>query len=115
MTRSRSRTWPFEEGGFGVEASVSGILDRMQTGRFKVFHHLTDWFAEKRHYYHRKDGKIVKERDDLLSATWYAVMMLRFAETERVFTSITRLSLRRGGCSWGIGHIRRAALGEVQL
>ena len=57
------------------------MLDRMQTGRFKVFRHLTDWFAEKRHY-HRKDGKIVKERDDLLSATRYAVMMLRFAETE---------------------------------
>jgi hypothetical protein len=54
----------------------------MQTGRFKVFRQLTDWFAEKRHY-HRKDGKIVKERDDLLSATRYAVMMLRFAEVER--------------------------------
>jgi hypothetical protein len=72
----------FEDGGSGVEAGVIGILDRMQTGRFKVFRHLADWFAEKRHY-HRKDGKIVKERDDLISATRYAVMMLRFAEVER--------------------------------
>ena len=77
----------FEDGGSGVEAGVIGILDRMQTGRFKVFRHLTDWFSEKRHC-HRKDGKIVKERDDLLSATRYGVMMLRFAETEpRVYRS----------------------------
>jgi hypothetical protein len=27
----------------------------------------------------RKDGKVVKEHDDLISATRYAMMMLRFA------------------------------------
>jgi len=69
----------FEDGGNGVEAGVIKMLDLMQTGRFKVFRHLNDWFSEFR-LYHRKDGKIVKERDDLLSATRYAVMMLRFAE-----------------------------------
>jgi hypothetical protein len=73
----------FEDGGSGVEAGVIGMLDRMLTGRFKVFSNLTDWFAEKRHY-HRKDGKIVKERDDLLSATRYALMMLRYADTAPV-------------------------------
>jgi hypothetical protein len=31
--------------------------------------------------YHRKDGKVVKELDDLMSATRYALMMIRFAET----------------------------------
>ena len=31
------------------------MLDRMQTGRFKVFKHLNDWFEEFR-LYHRKDG-----------------------------------------------------------
>ncbi len=29
--------------------------------------------------YHRKDGKIVKLMDDLMSATRYAVMMERYA------------------------------------
>jgi hypothetical protein len=58
----------FEDGGNGVEAGVIEMLDRMQTGRFKVFSHLKEWFDEFR-LYHRKDGKIVKERDDLLSAT----------------------------------------------
>lgn len=71
----------FEDGGNGVEAGVTEMLDRMQTGRFKVFSHLKEWFDEFR-LYHRADGKIVKERDDLLCATRYAVMMKRFAETE---------------------------------
>ncbi|MCG5537868.1 terminase large subunit domain-containing protein [Halorhodospira sp. 9622] len=62
-----------------VEAGLAEMLDRMQTGRFKVFSHLTDWFEEFR-LYHRKDGKIVKERDDLIDATRYAMMMLRHAE-----------------------------------
>jgi phage terminase large subunit-like protein len=65
-------------GGNGVEAGLMDMLDRMQTGRLKVFGHLADWFEEFR-MYHRKDGKIVKADDDLLSATRYALMMLRFA------------------------------------
>ncbi len=53
---------------------VLDMLERMQTGRFKVFRRLTDFFEEFR-LYHRKDGKIVKEMDDLICAVWYAVMM----------------------------------------
>jgi hypothetical protein len=67
------------EGGNGVEAGLMEILERMETGRFKVFAGLNDWFEEFR-LYHRKDGKIVKERDDIMSATRYAVMMLRHAK-----------------------------------
>jgi len=69
----------FADGGNGVEAGLMQILDRMRSNRFKVFSHLTDWWDEFR-LYHRKDGLIVKERDDLMDATRYAVMMLRFAE-----------------------------------
>jgi len=68
----------FEDGTNGVEAGVAEMFDRMQTGRLKVFAHLNDWFEEFR-LYHRKDGLIVKEGDDLLSATRYAMMMKRFA------------------------------------
>lgn len=71
-----------EDGGNGVEAGVIEMLDRMQTGRLKVFKHLEEWLSEFR-LYHREDGKIVKERDDLISATRYAIMMKRFAETAR--------------------------------
>jgi Terminase RNaseH-like domain/Terminase large subunit, T4likevirus-type, N-terminal len=69
------------EGGNGVEAGILDMLEAMMTGRFKVFGHLHDWFEEFR-LYHRKDGKLVKLRDDLLSSTRYAKMMLRFAITE---------------------------------
>lgn len=70
------------DGGFGLEAGIMQMLDRMQTGRFKVFANLTDWFEEFR-MYHRKDGLIVKERDDLMSATRMAVMMLRIATSPK--------------------------------
>ena len=56
------------------------MLDRMKTGRLKVFSNLGEWFEEFR-LYHRKDGLIVKERDDLLSATRVALMMLRQASS----------------------------------
>jgi uncharacterized protein (DUF2126 family) len=53
---------------------------RMQTGRWKVSNHLNDWLGEFR-LYHRKDGKVVKEHDDLLCASRYAMMMKRYAAT----------------------------------
>ncbi|MFZ0030072.1 MAG: hypothetical protein WAK72_28390 [Pseudolabrys sp.] len=72
----------FEDGSVSVEAGLMDMLDRMQTGRFKVFKELHDWWEEFR-LYHRKDGKVVKEGDDLMAATRYALMMLRFARTEK--------------------------------
>jgi hypothetical protein len=69
------------EGGNGVEAGVMEMLDRMQTGRLKVFMHLDGFFEEYR-LYHRKDGKIVKEFDDALSAVRYLIMMLRHAKVQ---------------------------------
>ncbi len=68
----------FDDGTNGVEAGIAMMLDLMQTNRFKVFKHLTDWLEEFR-LYHRKDGKVVKEGDDLISATRYALMMKRHA------------------------------------
>jgi hypothetical protein len=50
----------------------------MRTGRWFVVEHLTEWFEEFR-VLHRKDGLIVKERDDLMSASRYLEMMLGFA------------------------------------
>ena len=73
----------FEDGSNGVEAGLMDMLDRMQTGRFKVFSNMDDWFSEFR-LYHRKDGKIVKKADDLMSATRYALMMKRKAIVQTV-------------------------------
>jgi hypothetical protein len=70
----------FEDGSVSVEAGIADMLIRMEGGRFKVLKHLNEWFEEFR-LYHRKDGRVHKEGDDLMSATRYAVMMLRYAAT----------------------------------
>jgi phage terminase large subunit-like protein len=69
------------DGGVGVEAGIVDMIERMRTGRLKVAEHLADWWEEFR-LYHRQDGKLVKLRDDLISATRYGLMMLRHAKTE---------------------------------
>ena len=79
----------FEDGGVSVEAGLMDMLDRMQTGRFKVFKHLNDWWEEFR-LYHRKDGKVVKEGDDLMAATRYGIMMLRYASTKAAYSNFRR-------------------------
>jgi phage terminase large subunit-like protein len=73
-------TW--DDGSNGVEAGVQDMLERMQTGRWKVFSTCQDWLAERR-LYHRKNGQIVKLRDDVISASRYAYMMLRHATPKR--------------------------------
>jgi phage terminase large subunit-like protein len=78
----------FEDGGRSVEVGISIMLNRMNSGRFKVFSHLVDWFSEYRQY-HRKDGVIHKEFEDLMSATRYGIMGLRYA------TKLSVLAKRR--------------------
>jgi hypothetical protein len=72
-----------ESGGNSVEAGIVDMMDRFQTGRLKVFETCENYFAEMRTY-HRKDGKIVKDKDDLIAASRYAIMMRRFAKTRPV-------------------------------
>lgn len=79
----------FEDGTNGVEAGIMEMLDRMQSGRWKVFSHLVDWFEEFR-LYHRKDGLIVKLQDDLMSASRYGLMMRRFARPVGTISMPTR-------------------------
>lgn len=83
-----------DDRGNGVEAGLFEMLDRMQTNRLKVFEHLHDWFEEFE-LYHRKDGVVVKERDDILSATRYALMMLRYARATPA--QLDTLASRRRG------------------
>lgn len=85
------------QGGQGVEAGLVEMMNRMETGRFKV-HSNCQGFLEERRMYHRKDEKIVKLRDDIISATRYAVMSLRFAYTEPVAQK--RVQIRPGASNW---------------
>ncbi|MBN0810230.1 DNA packaging protein, partial [Pseudomonas aeruginosa] len=55
-------TWP--GGGVGVEAGLVEMYERMTTGRWKVFSHLSDFFDEKMSYHRDELGRIVKLNDD---------------------------------------------------
>ena len=70
-----------DDRGNGVEAGITEMLERMQTGRWKVDANCSLWLEEFR-MYHRKDGKIIKVMDDTLCASRYAMMMLRYALPE---------------------------------
>ncbi|HEY4249995.1 MAG TPA: terminase family protein [Roseomonas sp.] len=72
----------FPDGGYGLEASVADVIDRLESGRLKVFSHLGDLLEEMRGY-HRKEGRLVKEHDDVIAAMRYALMMERFAAIRR--------------------------------
>lgn len=76
MTAERAT---FPDGTSGVEAGLFDMTERMRTGRWKVFSTCPLWVEEFR-LYHREDGKVVKEHDDLISASRYATMMLRYAK-----------------------------------
>ena len=87
------------EGGNSVESSILEMVDRMQTGRFKVFANCKFFMEEKRMYHRDLKGKLVKLNDDLLSAVRYGVMMIRHARTMSV---VPRKQVsRRGATNWG--------------
>ena len=81
-------TWPptpdgkggMKTGGNSVEHGLYEILDRMRTGRFKVFKGCVDILDERRQYHRNEQGKIAKVKDDLLDAMRYAYMMRRYAK-----------------------------------
>lgn len=88
--------------GVGLEAGLLEMLQRMRTGRLKVDVNLDKWWDEFR-MYHRKDGKIVDVHDDLICATRYAIMMLRYARSyDEAKGMKDRWAQRRnmGGTTW---------------
>lgn len=69
----------WRDGGISTEAAVLECQERFRTGRLKIASHLEELLAEIR-IYHRKDGQIVKLKDDLISALFKLVMMLRYCQ-----------------------------------
>jgi len=64
--------------GVGVEAGLIEMQQRFETGRLKVDRNLSQWIDEYR-MYHRVDGVVVALNEDLMCATRYGIMMLRYA------------------------------------
>lgn len=89
------------EGNNSIEPGIGEMLNRMSTGRFKVFKNLNDWFSEKR-MYHRKDGKILAKNDDLMAATRYACLSLRHAVSKNYAQMAKRKLIYPGNKSMGI-------------
>lgn len=94
----------FEDGSNGVEAGIMEMLDRMQTGRWKVFKTCGGWLNEFR-LYHRVDGLIEKLKDDRISASRYAYMMRRNAQPKRETVGASLYS--GGGRASATGFLRR--------
>jgi hypothetical protein len=69
------------DGGNSVEAGISDVLNRMQTGRLKIFSNQLQIIEELR-MYHRKNGIVHKVDEDLADALRYGVMGIRYASTE---------------------------------
>lgn len=69
----------FVQGGYSTEAAVIEIQEREKNGKFKISSTCSDYLEERR-FYHRKDGKIIHVRDDIVSATQKGIMMLRHSK-----------------------------------
>lgn len=65
-------------GGQPVEPIVMEIIDRINSGRFKVFSTCVEVFEEMRNLHRDDKGKIVAKMDDTFKAMTYAMMMLRY-------------------------------------
>ena len=67
-------------GNNSIEAGISLLLQRFETDRLKIFKSCTETMEELR-LYHRKNGRVVPIKDDLLSAMRYAALSIeRFGE-----------------------------------
>lgn len=69
-----------------VTAGIAAVLNRLETGRLKVFRTCVKWLDEFRAYRYEYDeetgehGKIIKVNDHLMDATRYAIMSLKHAK-----------------------------------
>lgn len=68
-----------ESGGNSLMGGIDEINLRCETGRFKVSEQMVEW-GEEYNFYHYENGQPVAKKDDLLSATRYALMMKRYAK-----------------------------------
>jgi hypothetical protein len=88
------------DGGNSVEAGISDVLNRMQTGRLKIFSNNAELLEELR-MYHRKNGLIHKVDEDLADAMRYLVMGIRYAcnEPRSIGGQVHHINfgVRRGG------------------
>jgi len=73
-----------EKGRYAKELAVDNVLERIRTGRFKVFNTCRKFMEEWRGYSRDDKGKIMKGRDHLMNALEFAMLDgLPMARTRR--------------------------------
>jgi len=77
-----------------TEPWINEMTERMNTDRLKVFNQCNEWFTEFRSYHRDRRGDIVRVRNDLMDATRYALIMLKYADTKAAHTAYSRSSAR---------------------
>ena len=77
-------------GGYSTEAGLMDLETAMRGGRFKVNNQFSDWFQEYRLYHRDKEGKIVKQNDDIMSATRIVWMARRHARIVALGSRVIR-------------------------
>jgi phage terminase large subunit-like protein len=75
----------FSDGSNSTEAGLALMGERLRTKKLRVFKTCPEWFEEYR-IYHRKEGRIVKLKDDIMSATRVGIMALRYAQPVKLRT-----------------------------
>lgn len=72
------------KGKYAKEFAVDKVLERIRTGRFKIFNNCLKFMDEWRGYSRDDDGKIMKGRDHLMNALEFAILDgLPIARTKR--------------------------------
>ena len=74
------------KGKYAKELAVDKVLERIRTGRFKVFSNCVKFMDEWRGYSRDDEGKIMKGRDHLMNALEFAILDgLPMARSKRQF------------------------------
>ena len=89
-----------------LEGGVAEIDARERAGKWKVSRSCVCYLEERR-LYHRKDGEIVRLRDDVLAAARYGMMM------RRCFKKFEECSAWEGGGHWPAASGRRRSEPQV--
>ena len=75
-----------EKGRYAKELAVDYVLERIRTGRFKVFNTCHKFMTEWRGYSRNEEGKIMKGRDHLMNALEFVILDgLPMARTKRQY------------------------------
>lgn len=79
-----------------VEHGLMVMLERLRSGRLKVFADLPDWWAEFRTYSRDAKGRVLKQNDHLMDATRYALVSLPLARAVGEVKHLQRLRAQSG-------------------